>query len=64
MQQFKKLLQESNSKAINLIIEAKWQCFRSTEQTKRQLEAVGFDKIEFVSDKAKVFPTVVAYKKG
>jgi len=45
------------------IIEAKWQCFRSTEQTKSQLESVGYSDIQFIYDEAKMFPTVVAYKK-
>lgn len=45
------------------IIEAKWQCFRSSEQTKAQLELVGYDDIQFIYDEAKMFPTVVAYKK-
>jgi SAM-dependent methyltransferase len=44
------------------IIQTKFQCYRSSLQTKQQLEAVGFEKIEFIYDKAKFFPTVVAYK--
>ena len=44
------------------ILEAKWQCFRTSEQTQLQLESVGFERIEFIYDKAKLFPTVVAYK--
>ncbi|MDX1900410.1 MAG: class I SAM-dependent methyltransferase [Gammaproteobacteria bacterium] len=44
------------------IIDSKWQCFRSTEQTKIQLETVGFRGIQFIYDEAKIFPTVVAYK--
>lgn len=44
------------------IIDAKWQCFRSSAQTKTQLEAVGFKNIQFIYDTAKIFPTVVAYK--
>lgn len=44
------------------IINAKWQCFRSTEQTRSQLESVGFRQIRFIYDKAHLFPTVVAYK--
>lgn len=44
------------------ILEAKWQCFRTSQQTQKQLEAVGFDAIEFTYDPSKIFPTVVAYK--
>ncbi|MBA2654410.1 MAG: class I SAM-dependent methyltransferase [Gammaproteobacteria bacterium] len=44
------------------IIGAKWQCFRTTEETKVQLESVGFQKIEFTNDDYKQFPTVVAEK--
>ena len=45
------------------ILEAKWQCFRTSAQTQLQLESVGFEGIEFIYDRAKLFPTVVAYKK-
>lgn len=45
------------------IVEAKFQCYRSSEQTKKQLESVGFVDIQFIYDDAKIFPTVVAYKK-
>ncbi len=44
------------------IIEAKCQCFRSSEETKNQLESAGFTDIQFIYDEAKLFPTVVAYK--
>ena len=44
------------------IIGAKWQCFRSSEQTKMQLTSVGFKSIEMSYDNAKIFPTVCAYK--
>ncbi|MCX7114439.1 MAG: class I SAM-dependent methyltransferase [Gammaproteobacteria bacterium] len=44
------------------ILEAKWQCFRSSETTKQQLQSVGFESIELIYDDAKLFPTVVAYK--
>ena len=44
------------------IIEAKWQCYRSSEQTYKQLSAAGFNQIEFIYDDAKMFPTVVAIK--
>ncbi|CEK09317.1 SAM-dependent methyltransferase [Legionella hackeliae] len=45
------------------ILNAKFQCYRSTEQTRNQLNRVGFENIEFFYDKANMFPTVVAYKK-
>lgn len=44
------------------VIDAKWQCYRSSEQTYKQLSAVGFENIEFIYDDAKMFPTVVAMK--
>lgn len=45
------------------IIEAKCQCYRSSEQTNAQLKSAGFGNTQFVYDDAKMFPTVVAYKK-
>lgn len=44
------------------ILQAKWQCFRTTEQTEKQLLSVGFEKIQFIQDKANIFPTVIAVK--
>lgn len=44
------------------VIDVKWQCYRSSDQTYEQLRAVGFENINFVYDKAKMFPTVVAIK--
>src|SRR3990167_6687789 len=44
------------------ILEAKWQCYRSSAQTKEQLESVCFESLKFIYDRAKLFPTVVAYK--
>lgn len=44
------------------ILEAKFQCFRSSAQTQQQLQSAGFKKIEFIYDKARMFPTVMAYK--
>lgn len=46
------------------ILAVKWQCYRSSAKTKEQLESVGFEAINFIYDKAKMFPTVVAYKKA
>lgn len=45
------------------IIKAKFQCYRSSEQTDAQLKVAGFVDIQFIYDDAKLFPTVVAYKK-
>lgn len=44
------------------IIGAKWQCFRTTEKTKQQLQSVGFEKIQFRYDDHCQFPTVLAEK--
>lgn len=44
------------------ILNAKWQCFRSENETKEQLKKAGFKNIEFIYDRAKIFPTVVAFK--
>ncbi len=44
------------------IINAKWQCFRSTEKTKEQLMSVGYRDINILYDDAHMFPTVVATK--
>ncbi|ASQ47362.1 SAM-dependent methyltransferase [Legionella clemsonensis] len=45
------------------ILKVKFQCYRSTEQTRKQLKVAGFINMEFFYDRAKLFPTVVAYKK-
>jgi SAM-dependent methyltransferase len=39
-----------------------WQCYRTSDQTRAQLCAVGFEKIEITYDQAHIFPTVVACK--
>ena len=44
------------------ILESKWQCFRSSNQTEEQLKSVGFNNIKFLYDKAHMFPTVTAIK--
>ena len=44
------------------VLEAKWQCYRSSDQTKEQLESVGFEDLKFIYDRARLFPTVVAHK--
>jgi len=44
------------------IIEANWQCFRSSAQTQAQLEEAGFVDIHFICDRAHLYPTVMAVK--
>ncbi|NDL63755.1 SAM-dependent methyltransferase [Enterobacteriales bacterium SAP-6] len=44
------------------IIDAKWTCFRTHEQTRAQLEKAGFTGIGFINDRARMFPTVIAHK--
>ena len=44
------------------IVQSKWSCFRSTQQTENLLTIVGFVDIQFIYDDAKMFPTVVACK--
>lgn len=44
------------------ILNAKFRCFRSSQQTQKQLEEVGFKQIHFLYDEARLFPTVVATK--
>ncbi|WP_231951018.1 class I SAM-dependent methyltransferase [Legionella waltersii] len=44
------------------LLNAKFRCFRSTKQTQKQLESVGFNGIQFLYDEAHIFPTVIAMK--
>ncbi|HAZ7573691.1 class I SAM-dependent methyltransferase [Legionella sp. PATHC032] len=44
------------------ILNAKFQCYRSSQQTQKQLELAGFRNIHFLYDEAHLFPTVVAEK--
>lgn len=45
------------------IIGVKWQqCYQSSEQAMEQFESLNFKDIKFIYDKAKMFPTVIAYK--
>ncbi|MFW2570084.1 SAM-dependent methyltransferase [Legionella sp. 29fVS95] len=44
------------------VMAAKFQCYRSTALTKKQLTSLGYTDIKFLYDKAKLFPTVIAYK--
>ncbi|MDF1794969.1 MAG: methyltransferase domain-containing protein [Coxiellaceae bacterium] len=50
-------------KAIYLdTLQAKWQCFRSTETTTQQLTEAGFKQLQFFPDDGHLFPTVTAIK--
>jgi SAM-dependent methyltransferase len=44
------------------VLEAKWQCYRSSKKVKQQLTQAGFKEIEFIYDMGHCFPTVVAIK--
>jgi hypothetical protein len=44
------------------VLDAKWQVFRAEEIVRAQLEEAGFLEVEFLYDKAHIFPTVVAKK--
>ena len=46
------------------IIEAKWGAFRTHDQTASQLEQAGFNEIQFIDDRARMFPTVTAKKRA
>jgi predicted O-methyltransferase YrrM len=44
------------------IVQGKWQAYRTEEQTRAQLEAVGFRVLEVIYDRQGMFPTMVAQK--
>lgn len=44
------------------ILNAKFQCYRSSQQTQKQLALAGFKNIHFLYDEAHLFPTVIAEK--
>jgi ubiquinone/menaquinone biosynthesis C-methylase UbiE len=44
------------------ILNAKFRCFSTTKQTKKQLESAGFNEVHFLYDEAHIFPTVIAMK--
>lgn len=44
------------------VLQATFQCYRTSLQTQNQLETAGFKSIQFIYDKARMFPTVVAIK--
>ncbi|CAG9000794.1 MAG: hypothetical protein CENE_02801 [Candidatus Celerinatantimonas neptuna] len=44
------------------VIDVHWNAYRTEDQTRHQLESVGFKKIRFIYDKAHIFPTVLAEK--
>lgn len=62
MQAYKIEDMQLQKKIFSDILQVKWQAYRSFEQTKEQLEKVGFTDIYCIYDKAKIFPTVVARK--
>ncbi len=44
------------------ILDMKFRSYQSSAQVRSQLEAIGYQDIQFIYDEAKLFPTVVAYK--
>jgi len=44
------------------ILDVKFQCFRSSDTTREQLQEAGFKNIDFIYDTAHLFPTVIASK--
>ncbi|TNF69685.1 MAG: class I SAM-dependent methyltransferase [Gammaproteobacteria bacterium] len=44
------------------ILGARWQCFRTEAETLEQLTKAGFKDVNFIYDKAYIFPTVIAFK--
>ncbi|MCH9632231.1 MAG: hypothetical protein S4CHLAM6_05610 [Chlamydiae bacterium] len=44
------------------VLGVSWQFYRSIEQTTEQLQLVGFEAIQIISDRANIFPTVIAKK--
>ena len=44
------------------VLGVKWQCYRSSRQTRQQLELAGFKDIRLIPDRANIFPTVTARK--
>lgn len=42
------------------LVEARWNSFRTHDQTRKQLLQAGFTDIEFIDDRARIFPTVIA----
>jgi SAM-dependent methyltransferase len=44
------------------VLEAKFQCYQSSQEMKEQLLKIGFSKIDFIYDPARIFPTVVAVR--
>lgn len=45
------------------ILQAGWQCYRTEEESKNQLQAAGFIVEEVIYDSQNIFPTVLARKK-
>ena len=44
------------------IVGVKWECFRSSELSRRQLERAGFSDVRIIPDRAHMFPTITARK--
>ncbi|MFR9750117.1 SAM-dependent methyltransferase [Nocardia sp. 004] len=44
------------------LIEVKWNNFRTYARTRNQLEQAGFSDIEFIDNRTRIFPTVIAHK--
>ncbi|MDX1836341.1 class I SAM-dependent methyltransferase [Legionella taurinensis] len=44
------------------LIDSKFRCFRSSQETEALLSQAGFSSIRFIYDKARLFPTVTAFK--
>lgn len=42
------------------LVEARWNSFRTHDQTRKQLLHAGFTDIQFIDDQARIFPTVIA----
>lgn len=64
MTQVDKAALQFQAAVFGAILEAKWNHFRTSNQTRKHLAAAGFQQIEFWWDKARMFPTVTARKAG
>ena len=63
---FSKINQEHltmQGKIYMAILQVKFQCYSSSDVIKTQMKKAGFDKIEIMYDKAKIFPMVTASKR-
>jgi SAM-dependent methyltransferase len=46
------------------VLDCKWQVYRTEAQVKSQLSEAGFEIVDVIYDTARIFPTVVAQKRG